>query len=66
VKLKESCAEYLRHEKQNWRPFARNAFERLRSTIRTIDEFKGYVGGNRRGVPNFARARAAGQPLYYG
>src|SRR6266403_5126793 len=31
-KLKESCAQHLRHEKQNWRPFARNAFERLRST----------------------------------
>jgi hypothetical protein len=22
VKLKESCAQHLRHEKQNWRPFA--------------------------------------------
>src|SRR6266403_2895718 len=32
-KLKESCAQHLRHEKQNWRPFARNAFERLRSTL---------------------------------
>lgn len=36
-----------------------------RPPIRAIDEFKGYVGGNRRGVPNFARAQAAGQPLYY-
>jgi hypothetical protein len=32
-KLKESCAQHLRHEKQNWRPFARNAFERLRSAL---------------------------------
>jgi hypothetical protein len=32
-KLKEFCAQHLRHEKQNWRPFARNAFERLRSTL---------------------------------
>jgi TnpA family transposase len=32
-KLKESCAQHLRHEKQNWRPFARTAFEQLRSTL---------------------------------
>jgi TnpA family transposase len=31
--LKESCAQHLRHEKQNWRPFALPAFERLRSTL---------------------------------
>ena len=37
------------------------ALDAIDSTIRTIDEFKGYVGGNRRGVPNFARARAAGR-----
>src|SRR5216684_8969218 len=32
-KLKESCVQHLRHEKQNWRPFALPAFERLRSTL---------------------------------
>src|SRR5271165_2315179 len=32
-KLKESCAQHLRHEKQNWRPFALSVFERLRSTL---------------------------------
>jgi TnpA family transposase len=32
-KLKEACAQHLRHEKQNWRPFALPAFERLRSTL---------------------------------
>jgi hypothetical protein len=32
-KLKESCAQHLRHERQNWRPFARGAFERLRSPL---------------------------------
>ncbi|HEY3654732.1 MAG TPA: Tn3 family transposase [Steroidobacteraceae bacterium] len=32
-KLKESCAQHLRHEKRNWRPFALPAFERLRSTL---------------------------------
>jgi hypothetical protein len=30
------------------------------TTIRAIDEIQGHVGGNRRGVPNFAKARAAG------
>jgi hypothetical protein len=39
------------------------ALDALDSTIRAIDEFKGYVGGNRRGVPNFARARAAGRRI---
>ena len=32
-KLKESCAQHLRHEKQNWRPFVLPVFERLRSTL---------------------------------
>jgi len=32
-RLKESCAEHLRHEKQTWRPFALPVFERLRSTL---------------------------------
>jgi TnpA family transposase len=32
-KLKESCTQHLRHEKQNWRPFARSVFERLRSAL---------------------------------
>jgi hypothetical protein len=32
-KLKESCVQHLRHEKQNWRPFALPTFERLRSTL---------------------------------
>jgi hypothetical protein len=37
-KLKESCAQHLRYEKQNWRPFARGAFERLRrSVLRVAD-----------------------------
>jgi hypothetical protein len=31
--LKESCDQHLRHEKQNWRPFALPAFERLRSAL---------------------------------
>ena len=29
--------------------------------LRVIDDFQGYVCGNRRSVPNFARARAAGR-----
>ena len=32
-KLKESCAQHLRHEKQNWRPFVRGSFERLRRPL---------------------------------
>jgi len=31
--LKEACAQHLRHEKQNWRPFVRGAFERLRAPL---------------------------------
>jgi hypothetical protein len=32
-KLKDCCTQHLRHEKQNWRPFALPVFERLRSTL---------------------------------
>jgi hypothetical protein len=31
--LTQDCAEHLRHEKQNWRPFARAALEPLRSAL---------------------------------
>ena len=31
----------------------------LARVTRAIDEFQGYVGGNRRSVPSFAKARAA-------
>ena len=37
-----------------------SAVDALDRVLRTIDEFEGYVGGNRRNMPNFARARAAG------
>jgi hypothetical protein len=32
-KLEQTCAEHLRHEKQNWRPFARQAFVPLRALL---------------------------------
>lgn len=32
-KLAQSCAEHLRHEKQNWRPFARAVFVPLRTPL---------------------------------
>jgi hypothetical protein len=31
--LQQSCAEHLRHEKQNWRPFARQAFAPFRAPL---------------------------------
>jgi hypothetical protein len=40
-----------------------SARDALSTTIRTIEEFEGYVGGNRRGVPNFAKVRAAGRRI---
>jgi hypothetical protein len=54
----------LRHDLELWsatRPD--RALDALSTTIRAIDEFEGYVGGNRRGVPNFAKARAAGRRI---
>jgi len=39
------------------------ALDALSTTFRAIEEFKGYVGGNRRGVPNFAKARRVGRRI---
>ncbi len=33
VRLEQDCAEHLRHEKRNWRPFAQAALEPLRSAL---------------------------------
>jgi len=49
-KLKESCAQHLRHEKQNWRPFALPAFERLRSTLLRVARYTAVASnGDERG-----------------
>jgi hypothetical protein len=54
----------LRHDLNLWSTtHPGRALDALSTTIRAIDEFKGYVGSNRRGVPNFARARAAGRRI---
>jgi hypothetical protein len=39
------------------------ALDSLSTIFRAIDEFEGYVGGNRRGAPNFAKARSAGRRI---
>ncbi len=36
--LVQSCEEHLRHEKQNWRPFARSVFVPLRSALLRLVE----------------------------
>jgi hypothetical protein len=54
----------LRHDLELWSAtHPDRALDALGTTIRAIDEFEGYVGGNRRGVPNFAKARAAGRRI---
>jgi hypothetical protein len=54
----------LHHELNLWSTsHPDSAREALTTTIRAIEEFGGYVGGNRRGVPNFAKARAAGRRI---
>ena len=54
----------LRHELDLWSTtHPGSALDALNTTICAMDDLRGYVGGNRRGVPNFARARAAGRRI---
>lgn len=36
--LREACVDHLRHEKQNWRPFARHAFAPLPAPLLKLTE----------------------------
>jgi hypothetical protein len=54
----------LRRDARRW-GFKRpdQVSDAVRRLDRTIDEFCGYIAGNRRAVPNFAKARAAGKRI---
>jgi hypothetical protein len=54
----------LRRDARRW-GFGRpdRVSDALRRLDRSIDEFCGYIAGNRRAVPNFAKARAAGRRI---
>jgi len=54
----------LRRDARQWADGTADRYaDVLMRLNRAIDEFSGYIGGNRRAVPNFARARAAGRRI---
>jgi TnpA family transposase len=64
-KLKDSCAQHLRHENQNWRPFALPVFERLRSTLLVVAAtLPLHATATTRDLLGFAMAVCDGEPPY--
>jgi hypothetical protein len=54
----------LRGEARQWAEGKPDRYaDALTRLDRGIDEFRGYIGGNRRAVPSFAKARAAGRRI---
>jgi TnpA family transposase len=56
--LTQSCAEHLRHEKQNWRPFAQAVFAPLRSALLRLAGMLPLQGETKTGIDLLALVRA--------
>jgi len=54
----------LRRDARQWADGTADRYPDVLTRLnRAIDDFSGYIGGNRRAVPDFARARAAGRRI---
>jgi hypothetical protein len=64
-KLEQTCAEHLRHERQNWRPFARAVFAPLRSALLRVAVILPLQATSTSGdLPSFIGAVSDEEPPY--